>query len=214
MPSGKASRRRFLAASAGLGLGLATPRAIGEQAVRNGPVHQGVPIMADLDIDLRIRNTVGTDQKGLCVWASLSMGARWHNCEELAGLFDEMKKEPGGGWPTRVDEKMQRYAPHVRYEQYLGSKFDFLDHHVRKGRIVCATYGYGELYGNQTIAHMICVVGLDEKLAAILDNNDPGNIWWMSRGEYLKRFNHPSGQGWAVALHLPPPPPVPHNLPT
>lgn len=202
-------RRQFLATLAALG--VASPRALAERAIRNGPTHDGTPVMADLDVGLRIRNTVGTDKKGLCVWASLTMGARYHNCDELSDLFADMTHEPGGGWPSRVDEKMKRYAPHIRYEQYLGGKLDFIAHHVRKGRLVCATYGYGEIYQG-TIAHMICVVGMDEKQTAVLDNNDPEHIWWMNTAEYGRRFRHPNGQGWAVALHLPPPPPPPHNL--
>ena len=64
----------------------------------------------------------------------------------------------------------------------------------------------------QTIAHMVCVVKMTPEWTAILDNNDPDHIWWMPTGEYARRFVHPSGQGWAVAIHLPPPPPVPHNV--
>jgi hypothetical protein len=73
------------------------------------------------------------------------------------------------------------------------------------------TYGYGERYRMQTIAHMVNLVHLDQKWAAILDNNFPGTYEWMPREEFLKRWAHPGGQGWAYVMLAPPPPPVPHN---
>ncbi len=203
-------RRVFLTS---VGLTLASGRRIAaDGGFANGPTHQGVEIETDLDADLRIRNVGGTDGAGLCVWASLCMAARYHNCEPLFDLFDRMKHEVGGGWPSRVDEKMRAWAPDVKYEQWVGTNLTFIRSQLARGRMVCATYGYGELYHMATIAHMVCVVKMTPDWTAILDNNDPEHIWWMPTEEYARRFVHPSGQGWAVAIHLPPPPPVPHNV--
>ena len=214
-------RTAALAAATGLMLptGIARPargqaiRTPNPRAIRGEERHDGAEIRADLDRDLRIRNTVGTDGLGLCVWASLTMGALYHNCEPLFDLFEGMQRERGGGWPSRVDEKMREKAPEVRYEQWVGDDLSFIRSQVDRGRMVCATYGYGELYHMQTIAHMVCVVGLTDEWACVLDNNDPEHIWWMDPAEYLRRFVHPSNQGWAVAIALPPPPPAPHNRP-
>jgi hypothetical protein len=82
---------------------------------------------------------------------------------------------------------------------------------MRDGALPCVTYGYGERYGSGTIYHMVALLHLDDSLACVLDDNFPGTYEWMSRAEFLKRWKHPSGSGWAVVLLLPPPPPVPSN---
>ena len=181
------------------------------KGVPGGPIHDGAEVTADLPEPLRIRNTVGTDGAGLCVWASTNMMANYLNVRELFGIFAELQHEPGGGWPERVDQKMKLRAPDVKYRQYVGSDLGFIREGIDSGRPVCATYGYGELYGMRTIAHMILVVGMDDEQTAVLDNNDPDHIWWMPTPEFSRRFSWPDGQGWAWYTLAPPPPPVPHN---
>ncbi len=61
----------------------------------SGPVHDRIEVMADLPESLRIRNTVGTDGAGLCVWASTGMMANYLNVRELFGIFEELQREPG-----------------------------------------------------------------------------------------------------------------------
>lgn len=195
-----------------LSLALAAVLALaGAGGVRNGDVHDGKAVDCDVPMPLRIRNTVGTDGAGLCVWASLQMTANYLNIEELSGLFEYMQTQRGGGWPERVDQMMKRFAPDRKYKQYQGSGLDFIEEGIRSGRPVCVTYGYGELYGMKTIAHWVICVELDAENAAILDNNDPGHIWWMPREEFRKRFTWPGGSGWALYFLTPPPPPPPHN---
>lgn len=176
-----------------------------------GPAHAGLEVMADLPTPLRIRNTVGTDGAGLCVWASTNMAAYYQNVRGLYGIFEELQHEVGGGWPERVDQKMRQHAPGVKYRQYVGPGLEFIRDGIDSGRPVCATYGYGELYGMRTIAHMILVVGMTDEWTMVLDNNDPDHIWWMPTGEFARRFAWPDGQGWAWYTLAPPPPPVPHN---
>ena len=187
---------------------LAAP---GGKGFPSGPSHDGVEVMADLPAEFRIRNTVGTDGAGLCVWASTNMMAFDLNVPEMFGIFKELQGEPGGGWPERVDEKMKLHCPGVKYRQYAGADLGFIRDGIDSGRPVCATYGYGELYGNRTIAHMILVVGMTDEWTSVLDNNDPDHIWWMPTGEFARRFSWPNGQGWAWYILAPPPPPVPHN---
>lgn len=182
-----------------------------EKGFPSGPVHDQVEVMADLPESLRIRNTVGTDGAGLCVWASTGMMANYLNVRELFGIFEELTHEPGGGWPERVDEKMRERAPDIKYRQYVGTDLEFIQQGIDSGRPVCATYGYGELYGDRTIAHMILIVGMTDEWTMVLDNNDPDHIWWMATSEYARRFAWPDGQGWAWYTLAPPPPPVPHN---
>lgn len=191
----------------------------GSEGVQNGDTHQGHEVQADIPQDMRQENTVGTDNQGLCVWASTQMAANFQNVEELGGLFDAMKKQRGGGWPERVDSVMKQMAPHIKYDQFVASSWDQVDEGVRyiqewtsTGRPVMITYGYGELYNNATIAHMVICVYCDDEWMAILDNNDIAHVWWMTTQEGKRRFGWPNGQAWAWRLHTPPPPPVPHKL--
>lgn len=184
-------------------------------AVPNGPEHAGSQVEADLPSPLRVKN-VGSrvDGAGLCVWASIEMASRYHNVPSLIGIFDAMKDEPGGGWPGRVEKEMLKRGLENHYRQFYGpisEGLPFVRQALAEGRMVCATYGYGEFYKMQTIAHMVCIVQDDAKQVAVLDNNDPEHIWWMDEAEYGKRAAHPSGDMWALYLLAPPPPPAPHN---
>ncbi len=179
--------------------------------VANGPEHEGSIVDCDVPEIMRVKNTGGSDGSGLCVFASLEMAARYQNCVALIGTFDWMKTQPGGGWPERVDRVMKARAPEVKYKQYSGRDLEFIQEGISSGRPVCVTYGYGEFYRMQTIAHMVLCVAMDERWTAILDNNDPQHIWWMETQEFQKRFVHPNGNGWAFYTLEPPPPPVPSN---
>lgn len=174
-----------------------------------GPEYDGESIDCDVPMSLRIKNTGGSDGAGLCVFASLQMSANYQNVKELLDIFEWMKSQPGGGYPEKVARIMKERAPGVKYKQYEGDSLDFIQEGINSGRPVCVTYGTGELYNMQTIAHMTLCVGLNEKEAAILDNNDPEHIWLMPRDEFLKRFKHPNTSGWAFYLLNPPPPPAP-----
>lgn len=192
-------------------LGLLGATAATPLGVPDGARHEGAEVVCDLPDALRVRNTVGTDGQGLCVWASTEMAARYQNCTPLIGIFQQMQHERGGGWPDRVDAVMRKYAPEYRYRQYLGPDIEFIREGLASGRPVCVTYGYGELYGMKTIAHMVLCVGMDDRWAAILDNNDEHRIWWMPIAEFKRRFGWPTGNGWAWYTLAPVPPPVPHN---
>lgn len=182
-----------------------------EQAVAGGSISpSGVEVMVDLPVPLRIRNTVGVDGLGLCVWASAQMMANDLNVDELADLFQWMQTQRGGGWPERVDEVMAARAPARIYKQSMGRDLGFIEEGVRSGRPVCITYGYGEIYGGR-ISHMVVCVHLDERIAAVIDNNEPEVTRWMSRAELQRRFTATSGYGWAWYVLGSPPPPVPHN---
>lgn len=231
MPSGRSKRRIFLAQSlafAALGRrALSQPPKPVQQvidgrivygdfvygadgAVVDGNVHNGVELQIDLPASQHVKNFgAPLDNKGLCVFASMTMAARWHN---VRPLFDVIHKiDRGGGWPDKVDGVFKKYAPHLRYVQYQGTDPAMLDKALSEGRPACVTYGYGERYRMQTIYHMVMLVHLDSEWAAILDNNYTGTYEWMPRQEFLRRWVHPSGTGWAYVMLAPTPPPVPHN---
>lgn len=179
--------------------------------VPNGSTHENQSVDQDVPEAMRVKNTGGIDGAGLCVWASTEMAARYQNERRLIGVFKYMQGQRGGGWPERVDKIVTERAPGLKYRQYLGSDIAFIREGIDSGRPVCVTYGYGELYNNRTIAHMVLCVGMSDSLTAILDNNDPDHIWWMPTDEFRRRFVHPRNQGWAFYTLAPPPPPVPHH---
>lgn len=187
--------------------------AFAESAVVDGPIHNGVEIEIDLPAEQHVKNfgvPLGAKRPvGLCVFATLDMDARWHNVRELIGIIHKIKV--GGGWPEKVDEVIKEFAPNLKIVQYEGADPSILDKAIQDGRPAGVTYGYGERYQMETIAHMVLLVHLDDKWAAILDNNYPGTYEWMSRAEFLRRWVHPKGKGWAYVMLAPPPPPIPHN---
>ena len=193
----------LLAQPAGSGQGERTA------AVVDGPIHDGVEVQVDLPESQHVRNFgAPRDNLGLCVFASLTMMARWHNINQLSDVIH--KVEYGGGWPDKVQEIVQRYAPGTTVLNYQGDDAAILDRAMAEGKAVGVTYGYGERYA-RPISHMVMLVYFDQGGAAILDNNFPGTYEWMSRAEFLRRWKHTDGYGWACILLAPPPVPVPTN---
>lgn len=191
----------------------------GDSAVVDGPSHEGIEVTVDLPKSEHIRNFgAPADGLGLCVFCSMTQASRWQNITKLVDLLywdkdgkPHSKIQEGGGYPAKVDKVIKEFAPDAKYVQYEGADPAILDTAIKDGRMPCVTYGIGERYGNQKIAHMVNLVHLDEKWGAILDNNFPGTIEWMSREEFIRRWKYPSGQGWALVFLEPPPPPIPHN---
>lgn len=190
-------------------LALWPPATYADRAVVDGPTHDGVEVACELPNGEHMKNVGGRDGAGLCVFTSIEHSGRFQNVPALRGFQQHMRQEPGGGYPEKVDAMMKKYAPGVPYVQYSGNDPAVLDLAIRTGRMPGVTYGYGERYGGR-IAHMVNLVALTDKAAAILDNNFPGTYEWMSRDEFLRRWKM-GGGGWAVVLLAPPPPPVPVN---
>jgi hypothetical protein len=187
----------------------ALAQSAGEKAVVDGPVHESVEVVCDLPKEQQVKNFgAPKDGLGLCVFASMDMLARWHNVLPLIDIIHKIQE--GGGYPEKVDRVIKQHAPGVKYIQYEGASPEILDAAMSERRAACVTYGYGERYGQgKTIAHMVILVHLDQKCACIVDNNFPGTYEWMSRDEFLKRWKHPDGKGWAYAFLESPPPPIP-----
>ena len=93
----------------------------GDSATVGGPSKDGVEIQIDLPASQHVRNFgAPADGLGLCVFASMTMDAHWHNVRELSDLmyWDENGKphskiRRGGGWPDKVDQAI-RSRPQVR----------------------------------------------------------------------------------------------------
>ena len=179
----------------------------------------GVEVQIDLPGSLHLLNTGGRDGSGLCVFCSIAHSARWQNVPVLEDFRDWMKKNPGGGYPSKVDkmirqvcvERGQLIPPYLQIES---TDLEPLVKACRTGRMPAVTYSYSPTgrYGGGRISHMVSLVHADPErdLWGILDNNYPRTIEWMNTVEFRRTYNA-GGKGWAVVLLACGPPPVPRN---
>src|SRR5947209_1446196 len=80
-----------------------------EAALVGGPTHpDGSEVDLDLPAERHQKNLPGRDGSGLCVFTSIGMAADWANVEPLIGFRDYMTHHPGGGYPEKVTEYIQR----------------------------------------------------------------------------------------------------------
>lgn len=187
-----------------------------------GPLH---PSGAEVDIDYpekrHLRNKVGSDGAGLCVFTSVEMAADWANETSLLGFRDWMTRRPGGGYPEKLDRMIaeicrERGVAAPKYIQFTDGDINIVAEAVKNGHMVAVTYGLSPTgrYGGGIIYHMVnCVAARvgPEKLWAILDNNFPGTIEWMTERQFERAYNATGSPGWCVVLLRPGPPPVPKN---
>ena len=170
-------------------------------------------LTVDLPAAEKKKNVGGRDGSGLCVFTSIEYAARWQNERRLFDLQDKMRQEPGGGYPEKVDAMIAKYGPGTQYGQHTGGDESVLRAVLASGRCPCVTYdGYDPHYGQQSIAHMVTLVYLDDQWACVSDNNFPADdqFVWMGREAFLQRWRGNSG-GWCVFLLNPPPPPPPKH---
>lgn len=168
-------------------------------------------VQIDYPAKMASKNTAGTNRAGLCVFTSMNYSAHWQHEKLLENFQKQMEREPGGGWPEKVDQMVAKYAPGAQYLQYEGRDLDFLRAVLGTRRLPAVTYSGadGKFYHGR-VAHMVNLVHLSQKWAAIRDNNYVGEnqLLWMTPEEFSDRWTH-FKQGWAVVLLSPPPPPVP-----
>jgi hypothetical protein len=177
-----------------------------------------VELVCDLPASQRKKN-IASKGLGCCVFRSIDYAARWQRVPELYDLPEQLVEAgiPGGGYPGKVDEIMNRFAPGVSYIQDTSGDADVLEAVLKTGRMPCVTYnGHDCHYGmGQSIAHMVCLPYFDRRAgwASVSDNNFPSenSFVWMNPDEFLKRWSGGGGGGWVFALLAPPPPPPPHN---
>jgi hypothetical protein len=210
---------------------LASAQEAGTGASVGGPVSpSGVRAQAPIAKELHLRNKVGTNGLGLCVFTSIELLAIYLNVPELAGLRDWMTRYPGAGWPAKVDEMIarickERGAAKPAYLQVQGDDLAILELCLKTGRPCAVTYGWSSTgrYKDRTgrviwIDHMVDLAHAKGDEWAIIDNNHPGSWEWMTRAEFQKAFScvgrpvpprQAKPQGWAFILLASPPPPAP-----
>lgn len=187
------------------------------------PVHpSGVRAMVDAPPDLHIKNIGGSDGAGLCVGTSNEVAGRYQSMPELDGFQSWLHKRPGGSYPEMLEADLKKFASSKgvavpSHIQHTGGDIAFLRLALKTRRMVCMTYaGFDPFYGQMPIAHMVDGAHLDDKLGAIIDNNEPGKWRWMSDVQLINRWlgktddgrNLRVGGGWLVAWLTSPPPPV------
>lgn len=176
----------------------------------------GQEVMTDLPKEFRKKN-IESKGLGCCVFRSADHAAYYQQIPELYRMPEWMKERgiEGGGYPSKVDKLIaqickERGVPTIPYIQHEGGDPAFLDRAMQTGRMICVTYdGHDPRYGmNTSIAHMVNLVYLDDKYAAIFDNNFVENPLFMSRDDFIKRWKGNNG-GWAFVLLASPPPQPP-----
>lgn len=190
----------------------AAPLGVAEKISLGGPVGPDgkTEVTCDFPVSERMRNTGGRDGAGLCVFTSVQNAARYQNEVRLVNFQADMRKEPGGGYPQKLDAMIARYGKGTPYLQYEGKDPAVLRAALATGRMPSVTYNGHDPHYRGSIAHMVNLVHLDERWAVVLDNNFTGDqeLVWLTPGDFLQRWRG-NGGGWAVVLLTPPPPPVP-----
>lgn len=176
-------------------------------------------MQCDLPAALHLKNVGGSDGAGLCVFTSISHSARWQGIAALADFRDWMRKYPGGGWPEKVDQMIDKICREKGvakpdYVQVEGQDLEILRKACSSGRMPGVTYSFSPTgrYGGGRIAHMVSLVHADGQWFCVLDNNFPGadQYEWMSPDEFRKSYTG-GRSGWAIIFLAPGPPPPPRN---
>jgi NAD(P)-dependent dehydrogenase (short-subunit alcohol dehydrogenase family) len=82
---------------------------VGYQAIAEELTPEPSEIEVELPIAQHVRNFgAPADGKGLCVFASMTMAARWHHIQELSDIIHKLNE--GGGWPEKLDKMIAAYA--------------------------------------------------------------------------------------------------------
>ena len=88
------------------GSGL-TYRQIADKATVDGQTHNGVELQIDLPESQHVKNFgAPADGKGLCVFASMTMAARWHHVRQLSDIIHKINVHNGPVRCMQVNERL------------------------------------------------------------------------------------------------------------
>lgn len=152
--------------------------------------------VVDVPLPLRQSNwTKGGPRNGSCCWATMISLLRWQGRDNTA---DWIRQNYGGGeYPARMAEQLD--AAEVRYAYTVDSDISFLEWACQTGRGCGVTVMGG--------AHMVALVHLDSKWAAVLDNNDITKYIWVPRETLIAEWL--ASYGWAISPVYVPAAPLP-----
>ncbi len=162
------------------------------------PKFRGVDANAPIPPELHLRNTVGTDQAGLCVPSSVTINGRYQEVPGVESILPLARQRPGGYGPDKLSGLLRETVPDEKYASYVGTDTAVLDKLSADGLPVGATMNTGSLYGWQPIHHMISLTHFDSQknVACVVDNNQPGVFTWMTAKDFGRRWID-GGTGWA-----------------
>jgi hypothetical protein len=160
----------------------------------NRAVKKERPVV-NIPLALRQSNWRGSQGEGSCVHATMISLFRWQGRLNTA---ERWRKTYGNGeWPGNLAAKFDREG--VRYAYVENGDVRFLEWSCRTRRGCGITVMGG--------AHMVALVHLDEKWAAILDNNNVSKFTWVPRETLIAEWK--ASYGWAVAPIYTPAAPLP-----
>jgi len=183
----------------------------------SGPVSRdGVRARCAIPAQWHQKNAGGSDGAGLCVFASMRHTGLMQGDPVFAGLFHYMRNFPGGSYPSKTKQMIERYArekglPVPHYIQAERTDWGLIQRAAQAGRVPAVTYSISPTgrYRGQRIAHMVSLVHCDGERVAILDNNYIGeNAYeWMT----LEEGRRAGILDWVIVLITPGVPPAPFN---
>lgn len=149
----------------------------------------------NLPLSMRQTNWRGRKGEGSCTWATMTSLLRWQGRYRTA---DWVRKNCSDGeWPEDMAKKLDR--ANIRYGYVTNGDVKFLEWACRTRRGAGITVMGG--------AHMVALVHLDAKWAALLDNNAVGKYIWVPRERLLAEWR--ASYGWAVTPIYTPAAPLP-----
>jgi hypothetical protein len=144
---------------------------------------------------LRQSNWIGNQGQGSCVHASMISLFRWQYRLKTA---DYWRRNYGDGeYPEDLAAKFDREG--IRYAYVANGDVRFLEWACRTRRGCGITVMGG--------AHMVALVHLDDKWAALLDNNNVERFIWVPRETLIAEWK--ASYGWAVTPIYAPAAPLP-----
>lgn len=149
----------------------------------------------DLPARWRRRNWIGNRGEGSCVHASLVHLLHWQGRHELADWWQKRyaNGETANGLASKLD------AAGVRFAETRSGDESFLEWAIRTRR--------GAAVVVQNGAHMVNLVGLDRRVAQILDSNAHERIQEIPRADFMREWK--ASGGWGVTPVGVPTPPKP-----
>lgn len=164
------------------------------EVVTDKPEYRGVEADVPVPAEHHIRNEgSAVDGYGLCVGSSLLINGAYQGVPGMElGKQSEwwryLKSRPGGSYPGKLEADLKKLYPDEKWISWEGRVTDLISEYTKAGYPVAATMNTGVQYGWQGIHHFVSVVHLDDEVACVVDNNDPGKYHWMSADDYKRRF--------------------------
>jgi hypothetical protein len=191
--------KRIILAALLLATGCNVPGALGPKETISQPrVLKQVPSerpTVNLPLALRQSNWTGSAGMGSCTWATMVSLLRWQGHYDVANWVRQNYGD--GACQNCMPQKMDRAG--IRYAYVTNGDVKFLEW-------ACSTRrGFGiAINGGE---HMVALVHLDAKWAALLDNNNIENFIWVPRETLIAEWK--ASNGWAITPVYSPAAPLP-----